>query len=308
MAPVARRPLRRIGVVGEHALAVAAGLEQHQLRRVGEALEEGVVDAVARDQHVQERHQERAIGARLDRDPLVGDRRVAGAHRVDRDEAAALALELRDRDLERIRVMVLGRADHHEQLRPLEVRPAELPEAAADRVDHAGGHVHRAEAAVRRVVRRAEVAREQARQRLHLVAAGEERELLRVGGADPAQALLEDREGALPRDRLELAGAALAPGLPQQRPGQPRRRLLLHDPRGSLGADHAAVDRMVRVAVDVAQLAVAQVHPDAAPAGAHVAGGRLDLVHRVGRGRGEGIVDRCSREGIEQALPPAPRS
>jgi hypothetical protein len=74
------------------------------------------------------------------------------------------------------------------------------------------------------------------------------------------------------------------PGLPEQRPGQPRRRLLLHDPRRSLGADHAAVDRMVRVAVDVAQLAVAQVHADAAAARAHVAGGRLDLVHRVGRG------------------------
>ena len=45
---------------------------------------------------------QRAVGARADRDPLVGDRRVAGAHRVDRDEAAAAALELRDRDLERI--------------------------------------------------------------------------------------------------------------------------------------------------------------------------------------------------------------
>ena len=254
-----------------------------------------------RDQLVQQRHEERAVGARLDRDPLVGDRRVAGAHRVDRDEAAARALELRDRDLQRVRVMVLGGADHHEQLGALEVRPAEFPEAAADRVDHAGGHVHRAEAAVRRVVRRAELAREQAGQRLHLVAAGEERELLRVGGADPRQPLVEDREGTLPRDRLELAGAALAARLAQQRLRQPRRRHLLHDPRGALGADHARLIGWFGIAVDVAQLAVAQMHADAAAAGAHVAGGRLDLVHRLGRGRSERVVDRLSREEFEQA-------
>ena len=217
MAAVARRALRRVGIVREHPFAVAARLQQHQLRRVGEALQEGVVDAVAGDQLVQQRHEERAVGAGLDRDPFVGDRRVAGAHRVDRDEAAAPALELRDRDLQRIRVVVLGGADHHEQLGAVEVRPAELPEAAADRVDHAGGHVHRAEAAVGRVVRRAEIAREQAGQGLHLVAAGEERELLRVGGADSPQAVLEDLEGTLPRDRLELAGAALAARLAQQR-------------------------------------------------------------------------------------------
>ena len=84
-------------------------------------------------------------------------------------------------------MMVLGGADHHEELRALEVGPAELPERAADRVDHAGGHVDRAEAAVRRVVGRAELAREQPGQRLHLVAAGEERELLRIGRADSSR-------------------------------------------------------------------------------------------------------------------------
>jgi hypothetical protein len=90
-------------------------------------------------------------------------------------------------------VVVLGGADHHEELGAVQVGPAELPEAAADGVDHAGGHVHRAEAAVRRVVGRAELAREQAGQRLHLVAPGEQRELLRVGGAQVAQALLQQR-------------------------------------------------------------------------------------------------------------------
>jgi hypothetical protein len=83
----------------------------------------------------------------------------------------AAPLEVADRDLERVRVVVLGRADHDEQLRALEVGPAELPEAAADRVDHSRGHVDRAEAAVRRVVGRSELAREQTGERLHLVAA-----------------------------------------------------------------------------------------------------------------------------------------
>ena len=111
-----------------------------------------------------QREQQRAVGAGADRDPLVGDRGVAGAHRIDRDEAPARALELRDRDLERVGVMVLGGADHHEELRAVEVGPAELPERAADGVDHPRGHVHRAEAAVGGVVGRAELAREQARQ------------------------------------------------------------------------------------------------------------------------------------------------
>ena len=72
-------------------------------------------------------------------------------------------LNLRQRDLHRVAVMVLGGADHHEQLGAVQVRPAELPEAAADGVDHPGRHVDRAEAAVRRVVGRAELAREQTR-------------------------------------------------------------------------------------------------------------------------------------------------
>ena len=219
------------------------------------------------------------------------------------------ALELRQRDLHRVGVVVLGGADHHEQLGAVEVGPAELPERAADRVDHAGGHVHRAEAAVRRVVGRAELAREQAGQRLHLVAPGEQRELLRVGGADVAQPLFEHREGLVPVDRLELAGAALGAGLAPQRLRQPRRRVLLHDARRTLGADHALVQRVLGVALDVAHLAVAQVHADAAAAGAHVAGGVADLGARAGERRAVGScsggaaigwsgVSRAARSGL----------
>ena len=64
---------------------------------------------------------------------------------------------------------------------------------------------------------------------------------------------------------------------------QPRRRVVLHDPGRALGAQHALVDRVRGVALDVADAAVLQPHLDAAAAGAHVAGGGLDLV--AGRGR-----------------------
>src|SRR4029077_19009402 len=103
-------------------------------------------------------------------------------------------------------------------------------------------HVDRAEAAVRRVIGRAELAREESRQRLHLVAAGEERELLRVRRADLPETLFEYAVGAFPADRLECAVAAVGALLAQQRLGETRGRDLLHDPRRALGADHALVD------------------------------------------------------------------
>jgi hypothetical protein len=101
-------------------------------------------------------------------------------------------------------------------------------------------------------------------------------------GADLRQPLGEDRERLLPGDRLELAGAAFAARLAQQRLRQPRRRVLLHDAGAALGADHALVERVVGVAVDVAHLPVDQMHADAAAAGAHVAGGFFHLLDRCG--------------------------
>src|SRR5690606_23607968 len=61
------------------------------------------------------------------------------------------------------------------------------------------------------------------------------------------------------------------------------RRIVLHDPRGALGAEHALVHRVVAVSFDVADAAVLQAHVDAAAAGAHVAGGLLDLVRDLRR-------------------------
>ena len=251
--------------------------------RVGVAHQVVDVDLPRLEQFVDDCEDQQAVGAGADADPVVGDRRIAGAHRIDRNEARAILLELGDADLERVGIMVLGHAEHDEELRPLPVRRAELPERAADGHDAGGRHVDRAEPAMRRIVGRAELLRPEAGQRLRLIAAGEEGELLRIGLARtvPSQSG-RHRQRLLPGNFLELAGAA-RPGA-QQRRAQPRRRIMLHDPGRTLGAEHAAIDRMVAVAFDVADLAVLDVHVDAAAAGAHVAGRLADL---VGNGPGQ---------------------
>src|SRR6185312_5200610 len=80
----------------------------------------------------------------------------------------------------------------------------------------------------------------------------------------------------VPFDFAELAFPALSDA--QERLAQPRRRIVLHDPRRTLRADHAPVDRMIGIAVDEAYAAVFQVDPDPAPARAHVARRGLDFV------------------------------
>lgn len=261
----------------EHAEIVRRRVEVHQFGRVGVIDQEVAVVKPLIDDLVGNRQQQRAVGARLDRHPFIGDRRVAGTHRVDRDESPAASLELGDRHLERVRVMILGGTDHHEQLGAVEVGSAELPERSADRVDQAGRHVDRTEAAVRRIVGRAELARKHAGQGLHLVTPGEQRELFRVLGTQLCQTFVHDLERLVPGDLFEVGLAACTTGTPQQRSGQARRRILLHDPGGALGTDHPFVQRVVRVALDVAHLAVAQRHADAAATGTHIAGRVLDL-------------------------------
>src|SRR5690606_21956951 len=97
--------------------------------------------------------------------------------------------ELGEADLDGVRVVVFGYAEHQEVLGSLPVRLAELPERAADRVEPARRHVDRAEAAVRGVVGRAELRRPPAGQRLALVAPGEEREFARIGLANAREPL-----------------------------------------------------------------------------------------------------------------------
>jgi hypothetical protein len=93
----------------------------------------------------------------------------------------------------------------------------------------------------------------------------------------------------------KLAGAA-RPGA-QQRLAQPGRAQVLHDAGAALAADHSAVDRMIAVAGDVADLPVLDVDIDAAPAGAHVAGGLADLVADHGRGFDAVALRRCAGIG-----------
>src|SRR5665213_1699375 len=57
-----------------------------------------------------------------------------------------------------------------------------------------------------------------------------------------------------------------------------RRRFVLHDAGGALGAQHAVIDRMGALALDVADATVLEMHRDAAAAGAHIAGGVFDFV------------------------------
>ena len=77
--------------------------------------------------------------------------------------------------------MVFGRTHHDEELGVIEIGAAELPERAANGIDHAGGHIHRTEAAMGRVVGRSKLTGKETRQGLHLVAPGEKRKLLGIG-------------------------------------------------------------------------------------------------------------------------------
>ncbi len=291
---IADWPLR---VTHEQAEVFAGFVEVDQFRRIRIALHELVVPGVGGNQFVQECHEQRAVGAWLDRHPLVGNRGIAGADRIDGDKAATRALELRNGDLKRIRMVIFRRADHEEEFGAVQIGAAEFPERAADRIDHAGRHVGRAEAAMGRVIRRAELFGKEARERLHLVAASEQGEFLWIRGANRGKALLEHVERDFPRHRLELCTAPLGARLAHQGLGQARGRVLLHDAGGTLGADHPLIQRMLRVAVDVAYLAFTQMHANAAATGAHVTGGRLDLqpfVLRAGVVFHAGDLRRCS--------------
>jgi hypothetical protein len=123
-------------------------------------------------------------------------------------------------------------------------------------------------------------AREQPRQRLHLVAAGEQCEFLGISGAQMRESLRHHAKRFFPGDGLEFASTALRTRLAPQRLRQTRGGILLHDAGSALGADHALIQRMFGIAFDIAHFTAAQRHLDAAAAGAHVAGGGFDFLVR----------------------------
>ena len=296
------------GVAREEPVARIARRLHHQpggVRVRGEVIS---VHLSRAQQLVREGEDEEPVRPRGDPDPLVRDRGVAGANRVDRDHLRAPLLEPGEPELDGVAVVVLGDPKHHEPARMLPVRLTELPEGGADRVEPGRRHVDRAEAPVRRVVGGAEAARPPAGEGLALVASGEEREPAGIRLAERAEPLHREPDGLLPRDLPEFALPALAGA--KERPREPRRRVVLHDAGGALRAEYPAVDGVVRVALDVADRAVLQVHPDPAPARAHVAGGGPYLV--ADRGgvldaafhRGE-YIPRCP-SGIGSACLPGP--
>src|SRR5471032_2525099 len=266
-----------VWMTDEQAEVLAPFVEIDEVGSVRIALHELVVPGVGCNQLVEKRHEQRAVGAGLDRYPFVGNGGVTGAYGIDRDKASARTLELRDGDLQRIRMMIFRRADHEEQLGAVEIGTAELPERSADRVDHAGRHVRRTKTAVSRIVRRTELFGEEPCQRLHLIAAGKEREFLWVRSANSGKALFEDIEGDFPRHRFELRAATLGVRPAHQWLREASGRILLHDAGRALRADHALVERVLRVAIDVTHFAFAQMHANATATSTHVAGSRLDL-------------------------------
>ena len=85
--------------------------------RVGVADEKVEIDLVGVQQFVNQRQNEQAVGSRTNADPLVGDRGIAGADRIDRDDLGAARLELGQAGLDRIGIMVFRDAEKHEVLR-----------------------------------------------------------------------------------------------------------------------------------------------------------------------------------------------
>ena len=278
-------------LVDDQRLSVLVAQEQtlvrplrfvHQEARVGVAAQVVEIDLAGAEQLVDQGQDEEPVGAGRDADPFVGDGVVARADRVHAHDLAAIGLELADADLDRVTVVVFGHAEQHEELGAVPVGLAEFPEGTAHGVDPAGGHVDRAEAAVGRVVGRAESLAPEAGEALRLVAAGEKSQLFRGCIADRLEPADGDLERLVPGDFFEFTRPARAD--PLERRAQPRGGGVLHDPRRAFAAEHALVDRVVAVALDVDDLFALHVHVDAAAAGAHVAGGLADLVGDRRRG------------------------
>jgi len=152
------------------------GIAVHQHRRVGVAGEVIEVDLARLHQFVNERQDEKPVRARRDPHPVIGHGVIAGADRVDADDACTARLELTDAHLDRVAVVILGHAEQDEKPCVVPIRLAELPERPAHGVDPRCRHVDRAEAAMRRIVGRAEILRPEAGEALGLIAPGEEGE------------------------------------------------------------------------------------------------------------------------------------
>ena len=78
----------------KQAVFVAVGIDVDQVGGIGITRQEFAVVQTQGNDFADDREQQRAVGSGPNRHPLVGDRGITGAHRVDGDELAAVALEL----------------------------------------------------------------------------------------------------------------------------------------------------------------------------------------------------------------------
>ena len=171
--------------------------------------------------------------------------------------------------------MVFCHPEQHEQLGAVPIRLTKFPERAAHGVDACRGHVYGTEPAMGRIVGCAKILCPEAGERLRLIPPGEKRQLFRVR-PQRFQPPCGDVQRFVPADFFELARPARPD--PLQRCTQTRRRVVLHDPRAALGAQHPTVHRMVAVAFDIGDLAIFHMDIDPAAAGAHVACRLANLV------------------------------
>ena len=261
-------------------------------------LDEGLVVAAFADEQVHPCQQQRQVGAGLDRQPVLGLARRDREARVDHDHRHAPLDRLGELlHLRVVHVLAQVRADQHQAAGVADV-----------------GRLGRADAAAEGQLE-ADVARAAALR------------IRRPGVVDDAVALQHVLDEALPeavveqRDRLravlglDLAHALgdVAEGLvPARRPSTPpcraRRRgqrladavrvVVRTDGAGAARAQPAVALRILRVALELPQLAVAHVGDAAAAPEAHLAEGG-DGRHRAGRRPARPGPDRCIGDHCE---------
>ncbi len=251
--PDQRPPLR---VAREKAVVCTPGIVDHQPRCVRVAADIVHVDLAQPKELMDERTDEQPVGPWTNADPVVRDGRVSvrigftETNRPPRRFTFAMpslsGLESwSSATPKRIKSFVLSQSGAPNSQNP---PPSVMIPAAA--------MFTRTEPAMRCVVRRTEHLCPVPRQGLRLVATGKEGQLAGIGLAYGAQPLCGNRQASsqpistsvpLPRGPTRFNGSL-----------QPRRRIVLHDPGRTLGTEYAAIDRMVAVALDVADLSVLQ--------------------------------------------------
>ena len=305
-AAVHRRGRRLSQLVGQAADAVGgdAGARRDGIRRevgcesrhvvdtdhvIGQPAE---VDEPVGEQHVHDRGQQEHVGARPDRDVLVGHRGGLAPARVDHDEAAAARLERLEpaREVGRgaqaaVRLERVG-TEHHEEVGPVDVGHRN-GQRVAEEVPARDVLRHLVDGARREQVRRAEGAEERTdvlptRQRVRVGVPDVRRDrAAAVRVDDGPQPLVDDGERLGPTDLAMAAALAVA----HERATQPVGVVHELAERGALRADVAAAEDVLAIAPDARDDAVLDVQLETAGGLAQ----RAD-VERRGRGHADTVA------------------